>query len=162
MNNEETISTAAGPYHHFRLCRRAERDYSSFDDLLARKDAPVSLSHDVVIYLEATLKWVRTLNPGRKCEPGNGLYLYGPTIIAPEGGECFRKICLGWAEIFVQGPDPLILTSGRVKDSVESHAPWKPYRFCTSRTELVQAMRRLAEYGEKAASGEYYVLHLGI
>ncbi len=183
-NEDVEIVNAFGAYHDFWLIRPDEIEFEQFQHYFGRKDAPIRLSDDVINYIENPLKWVPNIYPGRhETSTGYGLANYGVTIIAPPAGERFRQICLGWAQIFAQGPEPLILTQGWtcIDDgeravtnnyvavdwslsgtSKEALAAWHPYRFRVSRADLVRDLEHLGEFGAQVASGEYFLLHLGI
>lgn len=95
QNDEYDIVDAIGPYHDFWLIRPTELEYSQYQHLVGRKDAPVRLSDDVFGYLEQTLIWVPNDYSGRhETSTGYGLNRYGPTVIPSASGECFRQICL--------------------------------------------------------------------
>lgn len=176
---EDEITDAFGPYHDFWLLDPSETDSRHSWNLLGRKDAPVRLSDVIFGYIEETLKRVPTFNPWPdQCIATHGLHRYGPTLITLCGAECFRQVCLEWANAFSEGPEPLVLThgwicrEGEMATIVESSQPpiddeengvtWKPYRFRTSRVALVLALKQLAEFGEQTASGKYFIQHFGV
>lgn len=157
MNDEEEIQEAFGPCHDFWLFREGERSYKEYRDLYKRRDAPIRISEDVIQYLNQSLQWVPT-------STGQGLNLYGVTILNRASGECLQKICSGWAQILSQGPETLVLSFGwmRIQDEEGKEAEGQPYRFRISRDELVQSLEKLAEYGGLIASGDYFLFHIGI
>jgi hypothetical protein len=156
-NDEKVIQEAFGPCHDFWLFREGERTYKDYWDLLGRSDAPVRIPDDAIQYLHPSLQWIPN-------SIGHGLNLYGVTIFNHASGERLQKICSGWAQILSQGPESLELSYGWtcILDEEGKETNGQPYRFRTSRNELVQALEKLAQYGELIASGEYFLFHFGI
>lgn len=156
------IRYATGPYHDFWLFREGERGYNDYRDLLGREDAPVRLLDDVVGFLTRAFQQTASINPANPGPwHGVGLNFFGPTIINAAGGKAFSKVCRKAAQEWAQGPDTLILSGGMV-ESMRRSKPPKPYYFKTNRDLLVRDLETLAGWGEKAATGEFFILHLGV
>ena len=68
-----------------------------------------------------------------------------------------RKAGQQWAH----GPELLVITNGTYS-IVGSHKPPKPNRFKVDRALLVRDLETLADWGEKAATGAFFILHIGI
>ena len=173
VTEQSRINRYGSPYHYFWLFREDERNYSNYWDLLKRTDAPARLSDNGLSHIVQPLQWVPTLNPsgGREnfvernnseCIPQHGLNHFGPTIIAATGAESFRGICLGWAQILAQGPDPLILPSGRFRAEEGHPKTWKPTYITEPRDDLVKNLQELARLSELVTAGDHFLLHLGI
>lgn len=154
-----------GPYHDFWLFREREREYENYGDLLGRRDAPVSLPDDLLRYFLDTLAWVPALSPDCSPQVGGGLDLYGPpTIINHLGGEKFSDVLESWACLLRLGPEQITLSvgsTGIVGDDGElEDRGW--LKLEVIRDEVVGQLKLLAEWGALAATGEFFILHLGI
>ncbi|MBC8140013.1 MAG: hypothetical protein H7Y38_01080 [Armatimonadetes bacterium] len=159
----ETVPLALGPFHDFWCFREGERDYVEHSDLYGRQDVPVRLPMDMFDYLRQTWSWVATINPDSlELQRGHGMNSYGTTVIDREGGEAFAQICEGWARIFAQAPEMLVLTHGMYSVEGEQSERFHWHQFKTGRDKLVADLLLLADFGRKAATGEWFVLHLGI
>ncbi len=160
--DNDNIREASDPYHDFWLFREGERKYNEYSDMLGRNNAPLRMPDDVICFLLESLRWVPTINPAASTWSGWGINGYGPTIINHMGGEKLHEICTGWAQILSQGPEPLILSKGWVVPSQQLPRQWEPALFKTSREKLAADLKQLAEYGQQAATGAWYILHFGI
>ena len=167
--NEETnptpIREALGPYHSFWLLREDECDYADYIPFAKRKDAPIRIADDMLGYVADTLAWVPTRNPNQREAPSwQGLDWHGPTIIEQSGGAIFAQICGGWANLLRCSPERLTLPAhgSFIMEPISDEAEWTSYRFWTDRDAIVADLERLAEFGRQAATGEFYILHLGI
>jgi hypothetical protein len=120
----------------------------------------VRVHDDLLHYLDDTLKWIDSYNPGRQ-QPQSGLNLHGVTVItAPESA---AEIVEAWASLSSRSPKKLKLTgaygwTARRPDSGRH----EHLRF--DRDVVVRKVSRLAALCRQAAAsrGEKYVLHLGI
>lgn len=155
---------AGGPYHDFWLLKEGEQTYEDYWGLLGRKDAPVRISDDLLRYFYDTLTWIPTLNPGRSLQQGYGLCLYGPTIINHLGGQQFSDVARGWASLMDLGPEQLILSAGSMgvvgEDGELEDKGWRKLE--VERAKIVQQLSLLADWGGLSATGNFYILHLGI
>ncbi|HEV2655089.1 MAG TPA: hypothetical protein VGT82_09015 [Ktedonobacteraceae bacterium] len=158
--------------HDFWLFRQGERAYTDYHDLFARRDAPISIDDEVLRYFFDTIAWAPSFNPARN-ERGNGLNWWGPTIIDQAGGDLFHTIFSSWAEIFTSGPEhlrlrgsfswqwpyeePEHLIAENELDTIGSHQ-----YLLVDRDSLIQQLTTLAEFGAQAATGKFFILHLGI
>lgn len=160
--------------HEFWLLREKENNYRDYHKFLSRQDAPIKLHDDLLRYFTDTLLWVPTLNPAKAGLPkGYGLNWYGPTIINQSGGALLHQICTSWAQLFKCGPVRLKLQGGfslqwpfeesehLVRE--EQLATFGHSTYLTvERDWLVQTLTTLAFFGERSATGEFFLLHLGI
>lgn len=168
MTMEERVEEPGGPYHHFWLLTEGEVSYRDYWPWVGRRDAPVHISYAVLAYFSETLEWVPTINPAARledgtCRSGHGMNLFGPTVINKDGGALFARICDGWARLFACGPERINLYMGLSTD-VDEHGNEtttlnKP---CVPRDELIRDLETLADFGRKAAIGEFFILHLGV
>ena len=156
----DTLETSG--VHEFWLFREGERDYTAYSGL-HHKDAPLLLSDRAASFLSETFSWVPSMNPANRNEwHGSGLNYFGPTVFNKEGGEALRGVCAGWAQLLSQGPEVLVLPDGWYTLSDEKPPQIKPHHFKTNRDPFVQRLKTLADWGEKAATGAFFILHLGI
>jgi hypothetical protein len=164
--------TAMPINHDFWLFREGERAYTHYSDLLPRRDAPVSIDDEVLKYFVDTLEWIPTFNPAKN-EQGNGLNLWGPTIIAQRGGVLFHHIFATWAQLFTYGPEHFQLqgcfewnwpfdTPEHLMNEEDLRTIGRYIRLKVERERLVQQLTTLAQFGEQAATGRFFILHLGI
>src|SRR5947209_6651768 len=157
--------------HDFWLFREGERAYTDYGNLLPRSDAPVSINDEALRYFFDTLTWIPTFNPAKN-EWGNGLNWWGPTVIDQTGGDLFHRIFTSWAQIFACGPthiqllgsfswqwpydEPGHLVSEDELDTMGSYTQLE-----VDRDSLVQQLTTLAQFGGQAATGKFFILHLG-
>lgn len=153
-----------GPYHDFWLLQEGQHDYKDFWNLLGRKDAEVRISDDLLRYFYDTLSWIPTLNPSVSSQPSSGLNLYGPTIINHTGGQHFADVTQAWSHLLNLGPEQIVLSTGSMgivgEDGEVEDKGWCKLEI--ERDVVVQQLNLLAEWGRSAATGEFFVLHLGI
>ncbi len=83
-------SKPSGPYHHFWLFRDGEREYSNYQDLLGRKDAPITIPDDILRYFHDWWEWLTPINPSG--DNGSGWNYCGTTIIERETAGLLRQI----------------------------------------------------------------------
>ena len=158
--------------HDFWLFRQGERAYTDYSDLLPRRDAPVSIHDEVLRYMMDTFTWIPTFNPAKN-EPGKGLNMWGITIIDQTGGELFQRVFTAWAQLFAVGPQHLQIhglfswrwpyeESEHLVHEDELHTIGSYDRLEVERDRFVQQLTTLAEFGAQAATGKFFIIHLGI
>ena len=160
--------------HNFWIFQEGERAYTDYWDLLPRRDAPAVLHDDMIGYLNDTLMWIPSLNPAVENKRGNGLHRFGPTIINQEGGNLFHRIFATWAHMFRNGPQFL-----RLRGDFSFEWPYEESEHLFSehdffkkrggylqidvgRDYLVRQLTTLSQFGAQAATGRYFIIHLGI
>lgn len=160
--------------HNFWLLREDENSYTDYRNFISRHDASVHLHDELLRYFIDTLVWIPTVNPAWKEMPiGYGLNWHGPTIINQVGGVLFRRICTSWAQLFTCGPERLSLQglfswqwpfdeSEHLVREDQLHTLGRYECLEVERDWVVQMLTTLAYYGEQAATGEFFILHLGI
>lgn len=181
----------SGPFHDFWLLEEETYAYTD-EGFWGRRDAPVRLSDSLLSYFVDTLDWIPTLNPGiEECSARKGLNWYGPTIINHEGGALFQQIFTSWAQLFSHGPEHLkvrglfelhgpvdesenvgneehVKNGESVEDKESEEGEEKVYRLGSyeyldvEREWLIQSLTTLAQFGQQAATGKFFILHLGI
>ena len=120
------------------------------------------LHDDLIQYMGDTLKWLPTTNPSRN-EPGQGLNLYGRTVLAAAGASMAAKLFEGWAGLFRLGPQQLALTGDW--SQIEGDPDSSGYeRLHFDRDATVAVLEGIASICRRAASskGKLVVVHLGI
>lgn len=140
---------------------------------MPRKDAPVHIHDDLLHYVADTFSWIPTYNPAKAEISGYGLNFYGPTIINQTGGDQFYRVCISWAQIFASRPERLRLRGPfqwqwpfdqeeHVLREDQLHMLGHFERLEVDRDWLVQTLTTLADFGRQAATGKFFLLHLGI
>lgn len=158
--------------HSFWLFREGERAYNDNQDLWGRHDAPVLIDDEILHYFFDTLAWTPTFNPAKK-ENGNGLNTWGLTIINQIGGALFHHVFATWVQLLGCGPEHLMLQGlfqwqwpynelEHIMNEAQLHKLGKYKRLEVDRDWLISQLTMLAQFGELAATGEFYILHLGI
>ena len=158
--------------HSFQLFREGERAYNDNQDLWGRHDAPTYIDDEILRYFLDTLAWVPTINPAKK-ENGNGLNMCGLTVINQIGGALFHQIFSSWVRLFESGPEHLLL-QGMFQwqwPYNESEYIMNEDQLCklgkhkileVDRDWLIAQLTMLAQFGEQTATGNFFILHLGI
>jgi hypothetical protein len=167
-----------GPYHDFLLLPEGEvgkqiyirfwdaepydatdpSDYRAF----RRENQGIRVPDDLVGYIFDTLQWVPTEHPyeelGTWAMPwrGYGLDYHGMTAISKRGAPVFRRICEAWAALFSQAPRSFELRGRWLPD--EGH--YERLEFHPE--EIVPLLQKLVRHAERASTGEFFVLHVGI
>ena len=166
MNNHPAGTYEAYPEgveHDFWLLSEDD-NYCDYMPLVSRKDAPVRIPDDTIEHLWNTLRWLPTVNPAYDSLPvGYGLNRFGPTVINAAGAATWSQILRGWAQIFATGPSVIRLPSGTYNAKAEDGSIvtyW--YTIKIDRDLFVADLLTLAEWGDKAATGDYFILHLGV
>jgi hypothetical protein len=158
--------------HHFWLFRQGEQTYKDYTKFAGRNDAPVVMDDEVLRYFLDTLRWIPTLNPAKN-ERGYGLNMYGPTIIDQNGSALFHDIFASWAHLFSLGPEHFSIhgmfgwqwpfeESEHVMTEEELHTLGSIERLSIVRNDFVESLRMLAQFGEQASTGQFFVMHIGI
>jgi hypothetical protein len=167
-----------GPYHDFLLLPEGEAGkqiYTSFwaavprDNRNPRSYPAFSLRNQglpvldgLIGYLWDTLQWVPTEHPfeelGKWAMPwrGYGLDYHGHTAIRKRGAPVFRQICEAWAALFTQAPRTFELRGGYLPDEKRYE---KLEYHCK---EIVPLLRKLVEHAERASTGDFFILHVGL
>ncbi len=159
--------------HDFWLFREGERTYDDYRDLLARRDAPIRLDDHLLAYFGDSLIWIPTLNPTQGDIPGYGLNWFGPTIVNETGGLALQQVCLAWKQLFACGPAQLRLRvcytltwpfeeKEHILDPTQLDQLGEYEYVEVERDWLVETFATLAQFGAQVATGEYFLLHLGI
>ncbi len=151
------------PKHDFLLLPETVDGYSDYMQHFNSPDA-VKVDDDVLVCTVLdSLGWIPTINPANPDEwQGHGLNCYGPTIINNAGAIKASRIFHLWAELFVEGPEELKLTGGYEWLEGGEVSSGGYARIIARRDTLVTAFLTIAGYAEKAATGRFYILHLGI
>lgn len=160
--------------HDFWLLEEGVYSYAQHKDFVSQKDAPLHISDDVLRYFADTLSWIPTFNPALDGVPsGQGLNWYGPTIINRMGGDLLQRVCTSWSELFASGPERLTLRGffewqwpfDEQEHSVREdqlHLLGRYQYLEIDRSWIVQTLTALAYYGKQAATGKFFILHIGI
>jgi hypothetical protein len=122
----------------------------------------IRVPDDLVSYMFDTLRWVPSEHPfeelGKWGMPwrGYGLDYHGHTAIRKRGAPVFRQICEAWAALFSQAPRTFELKGAWQPDE-------KEYRRLTyHRREVSPLLQKLAAHAERASTGEFFILHIGL
>jgi hypothetical protein len=152
----------SGPYHDFWLLDKGT-PFNNYRDLLARNDAPIRIPDDILRYFNDFLKWVPSqTSEGKK---GYGLNYYGPTFILNDGGGKIEIIFSNLNRIFEVAPKEICLKGNYefLLDNNEMPIDNGHYQELQIQTNwLLVVFQQLADFGLKASTGSYYILHLGI
>ena len=151
----------------------------------------IRVPSDLICYIRDTLDWVPSEHPfpesGGWAEPwcGHGLDDWGHTVISQRGAPVFRRVCQAWANLFALAPRTFRLRGLWVIDADEvprvvgqKQSPYEPRlapdtampRFTKGdyerlefhRREVVPLLHKLTAHAEKAATGEFFILHVGM
>lgn len=148
-----------GPWHDFYLLPEETEPYAGYRKWI-RGPGSVRLSDEIISHLYESLEWIPTLNPANAKEWGGyGINRWGPTVIHRDGAPTAQRVFSAWAELFSAGPAELVLPGEWVFGPGDEEGY---QRLLVSRDEIVQQMRTLAEYAERSAGGEAYILHIGV
>ena len=158
--------------HNFWLFREGERAYNDNQDLWKRHDAPIILDDEILHYFFDTLIWIPTFNPAKKID-SNGLNRWGMTIINQTGGSLFHEIFSSWIRLLECGPEHLLLQGlfqwqwpynepEHIMKEDQLYKLEKHKRLEVNRDWLIHQLTMLAQFGEQAATGNFFTLHLGI
>ncbi|GCF07604.1 hypothetical protein [Dictyobacter arantiisoli] len=158
--------------HNFWLFQEGERSYTENHDLWGRQDAPVNIDDEMLRYFLDTLLWIPTFNP-EKSTDGFGLNMWGPTIINQTGGALFSQIFTSWVQLFTCGPKCLRLKgpfdwqwpyqeSEHIMNEDQLETLGQYTQLEIDRDRLIQQLTTLAQFGKQAATGDFFILHLGI
>lgn len=156
------------PDHDFALVREGAWPYGDYEsrmvEILASEET-LRIDDDLLWYFVDTLEWVPSILPEHSSAwRGRGLNNTGPTIINRAGGAVFSRVFASWAELFAAGPAEIALkivySYPWVEDDESDTFGYHVIR--VERDPTVETLRALAAFGEQAASGEFFILHLGI
>jgi hypothetical protein len=90
------------------------------------------------------------------CLSPDYLDYHGHTAIRKRGAPVFRRLCETWAELFSLAPRTFTIRGDWERDEQQ-------YRRLTGhRKEVVPLLNHLAGHAERASTGEFLVLHIGI
>jgi hypothetical protein len=167
-----------GPYHEFLLLPEGEAGrhiYTNFWDTgLSGTPSPptyrgfvlsnhgIRVPDDLLEHMLDTLAWVPTEHPFEELGlwkmpwQGHGLDYSRHTAIRKRGAPVFRSICEAWAALFSQAPRSFELRGGWLPDEGQYE------RLEFHREEIVPLLQKLVRHAERASTGEFFVLHVGI
>jgi hypothetical protein len=162
------------PYHDFLLLPEGEAGKLIYQEFWSRSNEQpnyrafllqhhgIRVPDGLMGYLWDTLQWVPTEHPfeetGKWAKPwqGYGLDSHGHTAIRKRGAPVFRRLCESWAALFALAPRTFTLRGSWECDE-------QRYKKLTGyRNEVVPILNRLAHHAERASTGEFFVLHVGI
>jgi len=159
-----------GLNHDFLLLDR-DRDGEWEELRFIHDPRAIHLHDDFVRYMQDTLAWIPTTNPGQG--PHHGLCMWGPTLIEAEGAGVAERVFGGWAELLAAGPPRLVLTGG-FSWAAEGDAPPVGERVTQleggydrlefDRDGVVGVLRQLAGWCRQVRSGagRLYLYHGGV
>ncbi len=151
------------PKHDFLLLPETDGNYADYMQHFNSPDAVKVDDNILVRTILDTLSWIPTINPANPEEwQGYGLNYYGPTVINKAGAAKASRIFHLWAELLEEGPEELELTGSYEWNEGEDLSTGRYARFTVRRDTVVTAFLTIAGFADKAASGRFYVLHLGI
>ncbi len=159
---KHTPQKSTGPYHDFWIFRAGQRSYYDYNDLLSRKDSPVRIPDDILLYFNDWFSWLTPLNPTGP--NGKGFNQCGITIIEKSNGKLFREICESFLKLYQNGPE-IILFRGlwaREMDSKGNESEGFYDDFIVEKKWLTDTFSSFAEYGKKVEMGTHFIIHLGI
>jgi hypothetical protein len=150
------------PTHEFLLLPEKDDGYSGYMGHFNGPNA-LKLDDDIVLYMMDTLRWIPSINPANPNQwSGSGLNYYGPTVINKTGAGKAARLLRLWAALLQEGPDALELTGLFEQVEGDLSTSGKYAVIAAPRDELVKTLTDIADFAEKATSGRYYLLHLGI
>jgi len=160
-----------GLNHDFLLLDR-ERDGEWELTRFIHDPRAIHLHDDFVRYMQDTLAWIPTTNPGRG-EPHHGLCMWGPTLIEAEGAGIAEHVFRAWAELLAAGPPQLVLTGGFSWAADEGAPPAGERvtqleggydRLEFDRDTVIGVLRQLATWCGQVHSGagKLYLYHGGV
>ena len=150
------------PTHEFLLLPEKDDDYSGYMAHF-RDPSALKLDDDIVLYILDTLQWVPSINPANPGQWGGyGLNYFGPTIINKSGAGKAARLLRLWAALLQEGPGTLELTGGFEWSDGNPSTSGRYAVVTAPRDYVVKTLIGIADMAEKAISGRYYVLHLGI
>ena len=159
----DTSEELTGPYHDFWILDKKTNSTEDFLDFSGRKDAPVRLEDDLILYLNDTLKWVPTQSvTGDKLK---GLHFYSITIIMDDGAVFLRNLIKNWLGIFKLAPDNFTLTGSygfQLNDEALPVDEGSYTKHMIHKSILISKLEKLLEMAEVASEGQHFILHLGI
>jgi hypothetical protein len=162
------------PYHDFLLLPEGEAGKQIYQAFWSRtnerpdyrafilQNDGIRVSDSLVGYLWDTLKWVPTEHPFEELEkwarpwPGYGLDYHGHTAIRKRGAPVFRHLCEAWAAVFALAPRTFNL-HGHWQSDEQRYEKLTGYR-----KQIVPLLNRLAGHAERASTGEFFILHVGL
>jgi hypothetical protein len=150
------------PEHTFLLLPDLDTGYADYMRFLNDPRA-IEIKDDLLDCVWDTLTWIPSVNPSNPTRwEGHGLNRFGPTVINREGAAKAAAVFGSWAALLAEGPETLELRGCwiRVGGEPETEGHYERLRF--SRDSVVGAFRAIAEYAEKAKTGKFYLLHLGV
>ncbi|MUG43577.1 hypothetical protein [Paenibacillus woosongensis] len=119
----------------------------------------VSIDDELINYLSDSLNWIEAWYPNGSHE--RGLNRYGYTIIKEkEHLRKFRNIIISWRNLFIHGPENIILTGGYGWDLGSNKGYYEKSKF--KRVDIIDQMDELEELIEQALITSNYVIHCGI
>jgi hypothetical protein len=150
------------PTHDFLLLPEKDEHYSDYMRYINDPNA-LTVDDDLVVYVQDTLNWIPTINPANPAVWGGyGLNYYGPTVINKAGAAKMARIFNLWAALLQEGPEEVKLRGGYEWTEEETSSGGRYAIVTAPRDSVVKTFRAIAAIGEQAASGKFYVLHLGV
>jgi len=150
------------PTHDFLLLPEKDGHYSDYVRYINDPNA-LRVDDDLVVYIQDTLNWIPTINPANPVEWGGyGLNYYGPTVINKAGAAKMARIFHLWAALLQEGPKDVKLRGGYEWTEGETSSGGRYAVITAPRDSVVKTFRAIAALAEQAASGKFYVLHLGV
>lgn len=118
-----------------------------------------SIDDELISYISDTLDWIKGWYPNGAYE--KGLDRYGYTIIKEEENiRKFKDIIISWRNLFINGPEVIILTGdyGWEVESTKGYYEKNVFK----KKDIIDQLSNLLTVIEKAINTKNYVIHCGI
>jgi len=152
-----------GPYHDFWVLNKNDYPYDQYAEFEGRKDAPVRIEDDIILYIYDSLKWITPYSETKI--DSNGLNLYGDTILESTGSKQLENVAQAWVQLWNNAPNDFVITGGYqfISDENGNAIDDGEYQqILINKQKILQTFNKLIEICRIASDENYYILHLGI
>ncbi|MFP3726359.1 hypothetical protein U8V72_14320 [Priestia filamentosa] len=112
----------------------------------------VHIEDSIILYMQNTLDWIPTRNPGKRSNPKqHGLCYAGITLFDKESAPKLFQIATSWINLYKSAPETFKLPFEDEEESI-----------IYSKSEFLFKLEKLREYANKIAHERFYMYHFGI
>ncbi len=147
--------------HGFFCLKEGDVGYTEYMKYVRIKP-DVTLHTDFISYICDTLLWVpcKHMLSENHYHDMFGLALFGVTIINLEGIDIFQHVIKSWMSLFSKAPEKFELKGGYMIGKDGDRGKYNMITF--ERDKLLHDLQNLSDLANKASSGEFFIMHLGI
>lgn len=122
----------------------------------------VVIHDDIILYINDTLEWIPSKNPGKRGTPnGTGINYHGVTLFEDKSAIILENVFTAWRNLIANSPQVLELRGSFVWVEGEEHSG-EYEKLVFNRDEIIEQFEKIISFSKKLSEGHFYLYHCGI